>query len=77
VQFSERLIEVFDGFGTVSAEIAIGIGLKIVPGVLDLLDGLANDGVALMFLGCWWLRSRRDKHRSGQYTRQEYSPKSL
>src|ERR1700731_3458511 len=78
MEFLQCLIEMFDRLGAVSAEIAVGIGLKVVPGTLDFLDRLTNDGMPFMLLRSWLrLWSCRDKHRSGQHSRQEYFAKRL
>ena len=69
-EFLQCLIEVFDGLRTVSAEIAVGVILKVVPCALDFLDRLTNDGMPFMLLRRWLrLWSCGDKHRSGQHSR--------
>src|ERR1700751_97875 len=78
MEFLQCLIKVFDGRRAVSAEIAVGVILKIMPRSLDFLDRLTNDGMPFMLLRRWLrLWSCRNKHRSGQHPRQEHSPERL
>jgi hypothetical protein len=75
VQFPERLIQVLDSLGAMSAKVAIGVGLEIMPGAFDLFNGFANDRVPLVsWFGLW---AGRNEYRGSQHASEENSAKNL